>query len=57
MAGGWFAAPLSLWTGGSKTRTWAGWRRRWRREALERVQNLSLEVSEEIDAYQIRYGG
>jgi len=27
------------------------------REALERVQNLSLEVSEELDAYQTRHGG
>jgi hypothetical protein len=27
------------------------------REALERVQNLSLEISEELDAYQTRYGG
>ena len=26
------------------------------REALERVQNLSLEVSEELDAYQNRHG-
>lgn len=26
------------------------------REALERVQNLSLEISEEIDAYQDRHG-
>jgi hypothetical protein len=26
------------------------------REALERVQNLSLEVSEELDAYQDRHG-
>ena len=25
------------------------------REALERVQNLSLEVSEELDAYQDRH--
>jgi hypothetical protein len=25
------------------------------REALERVQNLSLEISEELDAYQQRY--
>jgi hypothetical protein len=25
------------------------------REALERVQELSLEVSEELDAYQQRY--
>ena len=25
------------------------------REALERVQSLSLEVSEEVDAYQERY--
>jgi hypothetical protein len=27
------------------------------REALERVQALSLEVSEELDAYQERHGG
>jgi hypothetical protein len=27
------------------------------REALERLQALSLEVSEEIDAYQQRHGG
>jgi hypothetical protein len=27
------------------------------REALERVQALSLEVSEELDAYQTRHGG
>ncbi len=27
------------------------------REALERVQTLSLEVSEEVDAYQERHGG
>jgi hypothetical protein len=26
------------------------------REALERLQTLSLEVSEEIDAYQNRHG-
>ena len=26
------------------------------REALERLQTLSLEVSEEIDAYQTRHG-
>jgi flagellar biosynthesis/type III secretory pathway protein FliH len=25
------------------------------REALERVQNLSLEISEELDAYQDRH--
>jgi hypothetical protein len=25
-------------------------------EALERVQNLSLEISEELDAYQDRHG-
>ena len=27
------------------------------REALERVQNLSLEISEELDAYQERHDG
>ena len=27
------------------------------REALEQVQSLSLEVSEELDAYQERHGG
>jgi hypothetical protein len=27
------------------------------REALERVQALNLEISEELDAYQTRYGG
>ena len=26
------------------------------REVLERVQNLSLEISEELDAYQDRHG-
>ncbi len=26
------------------------------REVLERVQNLSLEISEELDAYQTRHG-
>jgi hypothetical protein len=26
------------------------------REMLERVQTLGIEVSEEIDAYQTRYG-
>jgi hypothetical protein len=44
------------WTPESRLRTWDG-----RaeivdaREALERVQGLSLEVSEELDAYQRRY--
>jgi hypothetical protein len=27
------------------------------REAMERVQTLSIEVSEELDAYQQRHGG
>jgi hypothetical protein len=27
------------------------------REALERVQAISLEISEELDAYQERHGG
>jgi hypothetical protein len=27
------------------------------REAMERVQTLSLEISEELDAYQTRHGG
>jgi hypothetical protein len=27
------------------------------RKVLERVQNLSLEISEELDAYQQRHGG
>jgi hypothetical protein len=27
------------------------------REVLERVQDLSLEVSEELDAFQQRHGG
>jgi hypothetical protein len=27
------------------------------REALERVHNLNLEISEELDAFQQRHGG
>ena len=27
------------------------------REALDRVQTLSIEISEELDAYQNRHGG
>jgi len=27
------------------------------REALERVQALNVEISEELDAYQTQYGG
>jgi hypothetical protein len=27
------------------------------REALERVQTLSIEISEVLDAYQTRHGG